>query len=332
MTMMTGEATVQTQTVASVSVVICAYTLERWDLLRRAVESVQAQVPAPKQLLLCVDHNEELAERSREAWPEFGQERRPAVQVLTNKYAGRLGSARNTAVEVVTAEVTAFLDDDAACETGWLRALLEAYDETGAMAVGGAPLPVFETRKPAWFPEEFFWVFGCHYRGLPDARQSVRHLIGASMTVRTSALHRIGGFWSDDHDDMDMCHRIAAEFGPEAVVYEPSAKVRHFVSKQRVTWAYFWRRCYQVNKGKVQAFNDMGKAGNLTAELQFVIRAAYGVAARLASFLSRGDPAALGQCAAIISGVALAGLGHIHGKIELRLHGKRPSLTRGLCA
>src|SRR6516165_699284 len=47
----------------TVSVVICAYTEERWDETLRAVASVQSQEPAPHQVILVVDYNPELHKR-----------------------------------------------------------------------------------------------------------------------------------------------------------------------------------------------------------------------------------------------------------------------------
>jgi len=315
----------------SVAAVICAYTEQRWELLCRAVESVQRQARTPQQIFVCVDHNDELAARCLQRWPLNGQQVQPAVQVLRNRFGGRLGSARNTAVEQVTAQIVAFLDDDAEAESTWLERLLDVYAESGAVAVGGAPQPRFETCRPDWFPVEFDWVFGCHYAGLPEVRSPIRHLIGASMSVRTDALRQVGGFQSDNHDDMDLSHRIAAAFGPTAVVYEPLARVHHFVTAERVTWSYFWRRCYSVNRGKVRAFADMGQAGNLKAELQFAGKMLNRVLQRL-RWAASGNLSALTQAAAIVGGLALAGLGHVKGKLELRLGITAPSATRGLDA
>lgn len=317
----------------SVSVVICAYTMQRWDLLRRAIASVQRQHVRPEEIILCIDHNEELFARCLEEWPPGGRADglpgEPAVRVVANRFEGRLGSARNTAVEHVTADVVAFLDDDAAAEPDWLGRLLQAYHESGAHAVGGAPLPTFETGRPDWFPREFDWVFGCHYAGLPEHRAPARHLIGAAMSARTDALRHVGGFHSDNHDDMDMCHRIAAAYGPRSVVYEPRAQVSHFVTAERVTWTYFWRRCFFVNRGKVRAFADMGEAGNITAELNFAKRMVTAVLSRVRAGLT-GEPGAFAQAGAIVAGVGLAGLGHVVGTAELRLGLTPPSRTRGL--
>ena len=82
-------------------------------------------------------------------------------------------------------------------------------------------------------------------------------LIGANMSVRRAALHQIGGFHSDNHDDMDMCHRLMNTRPADQIVYEPMAQVHHHVPRSRTTWSYFWRRCFVVNKGKVEAFRQM---------------------------------------------------------------------------
>ncbi|MGI8680938.1 MAG: glycosyltransferase [Mycobacteriales bacterium] len=314
----------------SAAVVICAYTEDRWDLLRAAVQSAQAQSVRPERVVVCVDHNDALAVRCEQHWPREGQPAgAPPVVVVRNRYAGRLGSARNTAAEQVSADVIAFLDDDAAADPDWLVTLLRAYDDGGAVAVGGAPRPVFQTERPCWFPPEFDWVFGCHYAGLPERRAPVRHLIGASMSVRTDALRAIGGFRSDNHDDMDLSHRIAAAYGSAAVQYEPAACVHHFVSAQRLTWRYFWRRCYLVNRGKVRAFSDMGHAGNLGAELAFVRRTLLRIVRRIPAAIT-GDRCAAAQVAVIVAGFGLAGLGHLVGRVELRLGLTPDSPTIGL--
>ena len=313
---------------ASADVVVCTYTDQRWDLLVAAITSVRAQTVAPRSILLCVDHNEELLERCRREWDDDGQQ--PPVQVFANRYPGRLGSARNTALERVTAEVVAFLDDDAEADPTWLESLLRVYaEDPRAVAVGGAPLPRQVVPRPDWFPHEFDWVFGCHYAGLPDVRQPTRHLIGASMSARADALRAFGGFHSDKHDDMDLSHRTAAAHGAESVVYEPKAVIYHHVHPERLTWSYFWRRCYTINRGKVRAFSDMGAAGNIRAELEFARRMVTAVAGKLARGVI-GDRAAVQQAAAIVAGLAAAGFGHLRGRLDLRSGRLPASLTVGL--
>ena len=232
------------------SVIVCARRLHRTSLAaaREVHRSVEAQTLAPAEIILCIDHNEDLLRKSEQHFLRDRLASAIPVIVLANKYDGHLGSARNTAAECAYGDVLAFLDDDAAAEADWLERLIGPYGDQEVGAVGGAPLPMFEEAGPRWFPREFDWVFGCAYRGLPSTRAPLAHLIGANMSTRRSILEEIGGFHSDDHDDMDMCHRIA--FARYKVLYEPRAVVHHFVPAARTTWRYFWRRCSSSTRAR----------------------------------------------------------------------------------
>ena len=181
------------------------------------------------------------------------------------------------------------------------------------VAVGGAPVPEFEAARPSWFPPEFDWVFGCAYSGLPEEQAPVPRLIGANMSVRRSALAEIGGFHSDNHDDMDMCHRLKHLRPADEIIYEPAAQVHHFVPAARTTWGYFWRRCYFVNRGKVEAFRQMEGAANRSADVGFVARALSRGLSRGLRQVARGDAWGAARAASIVAGVALAGSGHLAG-------------------
>jgi cellulose synthase/poly-beta-1,6-N-acetylglucosamine synthase-like glycosyltransferase len=308
----------------TVSVVICAHTEDRWLQLKKSVASVEAQTSPPIEIIVCVDHNEELLRKSEEY---FGKGRPAGAMpliVLANKYNGHLGSARNTAAEFASGEVLAFLDDDAAAAADWLERLIAPFDDERVGAVGGAPLPVFEVRRPRWFPYEFDWVFGCAYRGLPLTCAPLAHLIGANMSARRSALREVGGFHTDHQDDMDMSHRIA--HAQHRVLYEPLATVHHFVPATRTTWHYFWRKCYFANQGKVEVFANMQEASSLGAELTFVTRTlTMGVLAEIRHAI-RGDLYGLARVGAMIAGIALAGLGHLSGKLRLRWSRRVPAI------
>ena len=172
-------------TALKADVVICTYTLARWELLARSVESVLTQQVAPPRLIIAVDHNDELLARCRREWGASRAGSPTEIVVVTNQFAGRLGSARNTALLHARAEIVAFLDDDAEAAPDWLERLLAVYTmRPEAVAVGGAPRPNYGAPRPSWFPPDFDWVFGCHYHSLPDRLAPVRHLIGASMSVR----------------------------------------------------------------------------------------------------------------------------------------------------
>ena len=309
----------------TVSVIICAYTEDRWLLLEDSVASVEAQSTPPIEIILCIDHNEELLQRCERRFVIERQAKVIPLTVVANKHDGHLGSARNTAADIASGEVLAFLDDDAAAAADWLEQLIAPFSDPRVAAVGGAPLPRFSEQRPRWFPFEFDWVFGCAYNGLPSTRAKLAHLIGANMAVRRSALEKVGGFHSDNHDDMDMCHRLA--FARFNVVYEPLAVVSHFVPATRMTWRYFWRRCYFVNLGKVEAFANMHDAAHLGAEFAFVGRIiTRSIPAEVRQFL-RGDMYGLVRTGVMVAGIMLAGLGHLSGKSKLLWSRRRSGVS-----
>jgi len=314
------------------TVVICAFTEKRWELLQRSIVSVGHQTVSPVEVIVCIDHNHELYLRLKE-WIQGQQDSLPfEVDVIENELAGRLGSARNSAVKRAKGDIVAFIDDDARAEPNWLELTLNVFRDEEVYVVGGRPLPEYGGERPRWLPSEFNWIFGCHYEGLPSRRGPVDHLIGASMAARTSLLREIGGFHSDNHDDMDLSHRSRQARPGSSVIYEPMAIVHHYVGPERLTWGYFWRRCFFVNRGKVRAFHDMGEAGNLSAELRFlsfVIRSC--VPRYLRSGLG-GDMWGPVQALVIIMGLALGGMGNVLGKMELLLRPNQQVLTQGLDA
>ena len=84
-------------TALSTAVVVCAYTLERWDDLVESLSSAAAQSPAPDELWLVVDHNPALLERASVELTGL----LPGLNVVANHRQKGLSGARNTAVERV---------------------------------------------------------------------------------------------------------------------------------------------------------------------------------------------------------------------------------------
>lgn len=148
-----------------ISVVVCVYTEDRWEDILAAVSSVAAQSLPALETLLVVDHNAALLERLAREYKETD-----GVRVLANAGPRGLSAGRNTGIAAARGGIIAFLDDDAVAERDWLRYFASGYDDPLVMAVGGRTMPIWASgRRPAWFPEEFDWVVGCTYRGLPRA-------------------------------------------------------------------------------------------------------------------------------------------------------------------
>jgi glucosyl-dolichyl phosphate glucuronosyltransferase len=327
-----GSAVPLGATTLSADVVICTYTLARWELIVRAVESVLTQTVAPQQLIIVVDHNDDLVTRCRQEWGAGCAGSPIEIVIAASQFHSRQASSRNTGLLLARADIVSFLDDDAHAEPDWLERLLAVYTtHPGAVAVGGAPRPDYGAPRPSWLPHEFEWVFGCHYQGLPDRLAPTRHLIGTSMSVRRDEMLAVGGFHFDEFDDMDLSHQIAHAHGPAAVLYEPRAEVHHHVPSERMTWSYFSRRCFSVNRKKIAALVDMDESGNIGAELRFAAGVLLALVPALLAAVT-GRPERLLRALVAVVGVALAGCGHVAGRVQLA-RGRRPEiLTTGLSA
>jgi hypothetical protein len=170
--------------------------------------------------------------------------------------------------------------------------------------------------RPAWLPPEFDWVFGCVYEELPKTIAPVRRLIGASMSVRRSALEQIGGFQSDNHDDMDMCHRLALHFPDSQIIFQPDSVVLHHVPISRLTWHYYWTRCFTVNRSKVTALRNMKDAASMSAERQFAAQMLRKGVVREARGIARGDLGGVLRVGAMVGGLGAAAAGFAIGTAE----------------
>jgi glycosyltransferase involved in cell wall biosynthesis len=326
-----------------VAVVIPAYTMDRWGLLARMVESARSQTVPVETIVVCIDNNETLLNRARSEWSEAQS---PEVLVIPNRHHADLdrvsiheaahgsrrrfgaGAARNTAAEAVSADVIVFTDDDARAEPDWIERLLEVLSSPAVVAAGGPPIADYETARPAWYPGNFNWVFGCAYDGLPTTIQPYRRLFCGNLAVRRAAFDAVGGFLDSDFDDLNLGTRLIERFGIESLVYTPFAVVHHFVPAERVTWSYFWRRCYFVNREKVRVFSNMGTRGNLTAERRFVIHALSRQVGVTLRRLIRGDINGLYALGAMIVGIGLAGAGHLRGQVD-RMMERAPGTKGG---
>lgn len=303
---------------ATASVVICAYTEQRWDDLRRAVASVHHQRRAAHETLVVIDHNAALLERARSGLT--------GVRVLPNIGPKGLSGARNTGVDAATGDVIAFLDDDAAASPTWLEHLLRGYRYSTVLGVGGAIAPRWEQHRPSWFPPEFDWVIGCSYRGLPTEPSPVRNFIGANMSFRREVFNVVGGFTNGlgrmgalplGCEETELCLRASEAFPDHALMYEPDAAVMHRVPGERATWRYFLRRCLSEGRSKAVVANLAGTAPALASERNYTRRVLpRGVVKAVADSVS--SPGRVRAAAAIAVGLVVTAYGFFTGPLSER--------------
>ena len=234
------------------AIVLAAYDSARWPDTLAAIRSVQAQQRPADEIILVVDHNPELLEQ---ATAEL-----PAVRVMPNVRARGASGARNTGVAATAADVVAFLDDDAVAEPQWLGELLAVLARPDVVGVGGRLLPLWPQDRPRWFPEEFYWVVGASYRGMPEQVAPVRNVWSGSMALRRWDFEAVDGFREgfgktgnrSRPEDTDLCLRVAEAAPGRNWMYVPTAGAGHRVPPVRAGVPFFFSRCWHEGRGKAE--------------------------------------------------------------------------------
>ncbi|MDD7917702.1 glycosyltransferase family 2 protein [Actinomycetospora callitridis] len=299
----------------SVSVVICAYTDERWDDVLAAVSSVaEHQTVAPHEVIVVVDHNPALRDRLTGALPD--------VLVVENSQTRGLSGGKNTGVAASTGEVVAFLDDDAVAGADWVRTFAEGYDDPDVLGVGGLTLPRWATARPDWFPEEFDWVVGCSFVGREVG--AVRNLLGGNASFRREAFGIAGGFPTHigrtsarsrplGCEETEFCIRIASHRPGARFVYDPQAVIWHRVPPVREGFRYFRARCYAEGLSKAMVARSVGAAAGLAAERSYAAVTLRRGVVRGVIQAWRGDRAGLRRAGAITAGLLTTTAGYAVG-------------------
>lgn len=299
-----------------ISAVVCTYTQERWEDLVSAISSLKRQQCRLREIIVVVDHNDVLLQRVRSNIS--------GVLAIANEGPKGLSGARNTGAAAAVGTVVASLDDDAEAEPDWSAHVSGCFADPTVVAVGCAILPAWERPSPRWFPEEFLWVVGCTYRGVPTDKRAIRNPLGAAMAIRREALESVGGFRSDlgrldkkpfGCEETELCVRLA-QLNPAALlIQEPAARVAHRVPMDRATWSYFRRRCFAEGRSKAAVSRVVGASDGLRTERSYLLRTLpsgvwHGFLATL-----RGDPAGSLRAAAIIAGLGWTIAGFLAGRL-----------------
>jgi hypothetical protein len=137
------------------------------------------------------------------------------------------------------------------------------YADPSVIGTGGLIVPDWDGDSPSWFPEEFYWVVGCSYRGLPETSGSIRNPIGASMSFRRSVFDEVGPFSANigriaavplGCEETELAIRALRHYTGSKIVHAPDSVVHHRVGRERLSAGYFARRCFAegISKSVVQ--------------------------------------------------------------------------------
>ncbi len=313
----------------TVSVVMCAYTMDRWADLQQAIQSVEDQASRPDEIILVIDHNPTLV--------RMAQERFAGVKVIENRESKGLSGARNSGIAAASGEIITFMDEDAIAEPTWIERLLEVYGDNEVIGAGGQVKPLWPGEAPKWFPEEFGWVVGCSYKGLPTGISRIRNPIGCNMSFRREALIAAGGFRNGigrvgtlpvGCEETEVSIRIQQATPGSKIMYNPEAVVFHRVPEWRTTWRYFISRCYSEGISKATIASLVGASDSVASEKQYITKTlSASVLRNVQAAVSHGEMRALMQAGAILAGLLTTITGYLAGSARRTFAQAKPSYT-----
>jgi glycosyltransferase involved in cell wall biosynthesis len=228
-----------------VSVIVPTYSTARYDDFVECVESVLAQTYDDVEVVVVVDGSETVLERARR---DYG-DHEDVIVYGSHDDAGPL-SRGNMGAVLASGDVVAFTDDDAVPAEDWVEALVDAYERTDSIAVGGCIEPEWVVGEAAYIPEEFYFLIGATHRGFPDEEQEVRNTFGANLSFDRDVFLKLGGLKQGGIDsshvqgrETEFCSRLRREYG-QGVLYTPEAIVRHKVYEYRTRLGWLVRRAF----------------------------------------------------------------------------------------
>ncbi len=311
-----------------VSVIICAYSIERLGDIQEAVDSVLAQTLKPHEVIVAVDHNEELFHRLKGELP-------PEVKMVVNKGAHGSSETRNVGIRSSTGEIVACMDDDAVAEGNWLENLVRPFEDPRVVAVGGQVVPLWPKGKPPfWFPEEFDFILGCtaHKKLILQANSEVRNMSACNGAFSKEIFQKIvfmeeklgrcdaSGVEFDaiGGEEAEFCLRIKSNVPGGLIFFRPEALVYHKISSQRATLKYVFNFCFREGITRAMIMKLVSQYGQepLAAENLFLRRLfSTSLPQRLKSFYKLVN---LAQIGVITTNITLIGIGYLLGRWRYR--------------
>lgn len=317
--------------ILSISVIICAYTEQRWSGLLAAVQSIQQQSLPACELILVIDHNPALFAHAR---TEIAQ-----VQVIENTGPRGLSGARNSGVAITQGELVAFLDDDAVAHPRWLELMGQCCRDPRVLGAGGIVEPLWPDQAPKWFPKEFYWVLGCSYQDFHGQITRVRNAFGGNICMRREIFETVGGFRtslgrSETKDlplgceETELCIRARQHWPEKFFLCDPNAVSGHRIPPQRINGRYFRSRCYAEGLSKAAISLYIGAKDGLKTERTYTLQLLpRGVLRGIRDGL-RSDPVGFIRAWMIIVGFTTTMTGYIVGRTShvLRSHPSKTSV------
>lgn len=249
-----------------ISAIICTHNRDTY--LGAAIDSLLAQDFGGEFEVVVVDNGS--SDRTVEVVKQRSDN--PRLKYIFEPVIG-LSVARNTGARVASAEILAYLDDDAEASSHWLQILYSAYQDNPKLAIAGGKVTLLwpeGTQAPRWLSKGLSANLGAYDLGdsivyIHNPGQTPR---GLNYSIRRSFLETVGGFNTHlgrvgtnllSNEELQMTE-LALQHQMQ-VAYLPNAKVAHNVSPERLKRSWFISRGWWQGVSECYREQLAGKAG-----------------------------------------------------------------------
>lgn len=238
------------------SIIITSYTLERLEDIYELIDSINNQSYSNIETIIVIERSRELFEKVKKY---HSHNPRISLNTIFNRDQHGLSASRNLGIKEAKGEVIAFVDDDVVLFPNWAEEMVKAYENDNIIGITGPAMPLWEDPSMSWFPEEFSWIMSCTSWNDNNEIREVRNAWGMNMSFRREVFDSGDLFFPDfglrnsqrlswidpPSEDVDLSLRVKRRTG-KRIIYVPSVKVKHRVSRQRLTWKFIVQRSVSV--------------------------------------------------------------------------------------
>jgi len=235
--------------IPDISVIICTYN--RADIIGEAIQSVLNQ-DLERDLFEVLVVNNASTDNTSDILKEFEYDQ--SIRWIYESNPG-LSKARNSGWRNAKGRYIAYIDDDAKADVQWLRQALFCFEKI-VPTPDGLTGPIYLNCKeslPDWLEGELQLPLGkLDWGTQPFKINCQKHkIVGANCFFQKSTLERLGGFNEDlgrkkklllSGEEVLLQKKIEDAGG--SIWYHPGISVGHFVPKDRLTPAWFYKRYY----------------------------------------------------------------------------------------
>lgn len=248
-----------------ISAIVCTHNRDRY--LGAAIKSLLAQDFADFEVIV-VDNAS--SDRTREVVQAYLND--PRLHYVYESTIG-LSVARNTGARLAQGEILAYLDDDAIASPGWLKILVDAYEQNSQLAIAGGKVTLIWSEgmiPPAWLSAGLAGNLGLYDLG--DAIVNIDRPgltpRGLNYSIRRMFLNQIGGFDPNlgrvgknllSNEELHTTN-LALQTGWQ-VLYLPTACVAHHVAPERIKRRWFFDRGWWQGVSECYREQIAGEAG-----------------------------------------------------------------------